>query len=228
MQSICGERRPQQAMGRMTAARTLLPLWRGHVNALGCFDAQLSQQLFDALCADYSQAHRAYHTLDHLVQIFEKLERHADRTRDPLRLAFAAWYHDVVYDPRAPDNEERSAARAEAELKRLTADPQLPGRVAKLILATKSHQKGADDADGDLFLDVDYAILGSEPAAYEIYAGQIRREYAHLTDEQWRAGRATFLKTASARAPTFRTALFEGLYGDRARANMAAELDALA
>jgi predicted metal-dependent HD superfamily phosphohydrolase len=207
--------------------RTLLPLWRGHVNALGCFDAALSQKLFDALCADYSQPHRAYHTLEHLVQIFNMLEQHAETTRDPLRLAFAAWYHDVVYDPQAKDNEERSAARAEIELKQMTADPQLPGRVAKLILATKSHHKGADDADGDLFLDIDYAILGSDPNAYRTYAAQIRLEYAHLTDETWRDGRSAFLKTASARTPTFRTALFESRYGPQARANMAAELRAL-
>lgn len=207
-----------------SATRTLLPLWRGHVNALGCFDAAHSQRLFDNLCANYSQPHRAYHTLDHLVQIFEKLEEHAGQTREPLPLAFAAWYHDINYDPQSADNEERSAARAEAELKTMTADPQLPGRVANLILATKSHHKGADDADGDLFLDIDYSILGSEPAAYKTYAAQIRREYAHLSDVQWRNGRATFLKTASARAPTFRTALFESLYGAQARANMATEL----
>jgi predicted metal-dependent HD superfamily phosphohydrolase len=210
------------------AVRTLLPLWRGHVNALGCFDAQLSQRLFDALCADYSQPHRAYHTLEHLVQIFEKLEQHAETTRDPLRLAFAAWYHDAVYDPRGADNEERSAARAEAELKRMTADPQLPNRVAQLILATKSHHKGADDADGDLFLDIDYSILGAGPDAYKIYAAQIRGEYAHLSDDRWRVGRAAFLKTACERTPTFRTGLFEGAYGAQARANMAAELTALA
>jgi predicted metal-dependent HD superfamily phosphohydrolase len=208
----------------MTLIRTLLPLWRGHVNALGCFDAQLSQKLFDNLCTDYSQMHRAYHTLEHLVQIFAALERHAEKTRDPLRLAFAAWYHDVIYDPHAKDNEERSAARAESELKTMTADPQLPGRVANLILATKSHHKGADDPNGDLFLDIDYSILGTEPAAYATYAAQIRREYAHLSDAQWRNGRAAFLKTASAREPTFRTAIFENLYGAQARANMATEL----
>jgi predicted metal-dependent HD superfamily phosphohydrolase len=206
------------------ATRTLLPLWRGHVNALGCFDANLSQKFFDALCTDYSQPPRAYHTLDHLIQIFNALEQHAEKTRDPLRLAFAAWYHDVLYDPQAKDNEERSAARAETELKQMTADPQLPGRVAKLILATKSHHQGADDADGDLFLDIDYAILGSVPAAYQTYAAQIRREYGHLTDEQWRAGRSAFLKTASERTPAFRTTLFETLYGTTARANMHQEL----
>jgi predicted metal-dependent HD superfamily phosphohydrolase len=210
-----------------TAIRTLLPLWRGHVNALGCFDAALSQQFFDALCTDYSQPHRAYHTLDHLVQIFNTLEQHAEKTRHPLRLAFAAWYHDVVYDPPAKDNEERSAARAESELQQMTADPQLPSQVAKLILATKSHHKGADDTDGDLFLDIDYSILGSAPAVYQTYAAQIRREYAHLTDDQWRKGRSAFLKSASARTPTFRTALFENLYGPQARANMAAEMAAL-
>jgi predicted metal-dependent HD superfamily phosphohydrolase len=214
----------------MTAAaiRTLTPLWRGHVNALGCFDSGLAQKMFDALCADYSQPHRAYHTLDHLAQIFEKLEQNADGLRDPLRLAFAAWYHDIVYDPRAGDNEEHSAARATAELNQLSPDPQFAARVAKLILATKSHKDGAGDAEGDLFLDIDYSILGAEPAAYQTYAAQIRREYAHLSDDRWRNGRSAFLKTASARTPTFRTAQFEALYGAAARANMAAELAALA
>lgn len=210
------------------AIRTLTPLWRGHVNALGCFDAALTQDLFDRLCASYSQIYRAYHTLDHLIQVFEKLEHNADRIGDPLRLAFATWYHDIVYDPRATDNEERSAEAARMDLKSMHADAVFIDRVTRLILATKSHAKGGVDNDDDLFLDCDYSILGSEPEAYKIYAGQARREYAHLTNAEWQRGRTAFLTHAAAQPRTFRTIAFENLYGTKARTNMMVELASLA
>jgi predicted metal-dependent HD superfamily phosphohydrolase len=205
----------------------LRSLWRGHVNALGCFDANLTGEVFDRLCASYSELHRAYHTLEHLTQLFAQLERHGAGAKEPLRLAFSVWYHDVVYDPRANDNEEGSAARADNELKQLGAEDGFTARVARLILATKSHAKGGADADDDRLLDADYSILGVEGAAYKIYAAQIRREYAHLTDEQWRQGRGAFLNAAITQPRIFLTEIFETAYGPQARANMAAELAAL-
>ncbi|HAH10246.1 MAG TPA: metal-dependent phosphohydrolase [Alphaproteobacteria bacterium] len=207
--------------------RHLTPLWRGHVNALSCFDAKRSQEIFVALCQSYSEPHRAYHTLDHLVDLFSRLEQHAVATADPLRLAFAAWYHDIVYDPRAVDNEERSSERALQDLRELGATHDFTSRVCRLILATKNHQKGGADADDDLFLDCDYAILGAAPDTYRTYAANVRQEYAHRTDGEWRGRRGAFLERAIAGARIFRTQQFEELYGDAARQNMRAELDRL-
>ena len=202
--------------------------WRTHVTAIGAFDAGLANRAFDALCASYAEPQRHYHTLDHVVALFDTLEEYADEVGDASRLAFAVWYHDAIYDPQAKDNEERSAERAQKELKALGAHPLLIDRVAKLILATKDHMGAtAGDYDDDVFLDADFCILGASPEAYQQYVADVREEYAHLSDEEWKKGRGAFLEKIAEAPRIFRTGIFEGAYGKQARANIKAELRSL-
>ena len=202
--------------------------WRTHVQMLGNFSADVVGRLFDNLCASYSEDHRKYHTLEHLTWLFDCLETHADEIGDPARLAFATWYHDIVYDPRRQDNEAKSAERAMKELDQLGASPDLRSHVVQLILSTRQHTKGGRDYDDDIFLDADFAILGTNEPAYRKYVHEVRAEYAHLDDQAWNAGRATFLKSIAASDRIFRTGIFEGEYADQARENIARELSEMA
>jgi predicted metal-dependent HD superfamily phosphohydrolase len=202
--------------------------WRTHVTAIGAFDAGMSNRAFDALCASYAEPQRHYHTLDHVVALFDTLEEYAEEISDPSRLAFAVWYHDAIYDPQAKDNEERSAERAQKELKALGAHPLLIDRVAKLVLATKNHMGATGgDYDDDVFLDADFCILGSSPETYQQYVADVREEYAHLSDEEWKKGRGGFLEKVAEAPRIFRTGIFEGAYAKQARANIKAELRSL-
>jgi predicted metal-dependent HD superfamily phosphohydrolase len=202
--------------------------WRTHVQLLGNFSPELVGHLFDSLCKSYSERHRHYHTLAHLAAVFECLETHADEIGDPARLAFATWYHDVVYDPRRSDNEAKSAERAMKELDQLGASGELRSHVVQLILATKSHTMGGRDYDDDIFLDADFAILGAPEDIYRQYVKDVRAEYAHLDDAAWNARRSSFLKTIAAADRIFRTGIFEGSYAAQARANIAWELGQMA
>jgi predicted metal-dependent HD superfamily phosphohydrolase len=152
------------------------------------------------------------HTLTHLTRIFDCLELHGEEIGDPARLAFAAWYHDVVYDPRRTDNEAKSAERAMKELDALGAPNDVRSHVVQLILATKNHMAGGRDYDDDIFLDADFAILGSPHDEYRQYVVDVRAEYAHVDDAAWLNGRGTFLKKISAAPRIFRTGIFEGEY----------------
>ena len=201
--------------------------WRTHVQMLGNFDASVVGRTFDDLCTSYSEKHRHYHTLNHLTRIFDCLELHGEEIGDPARLAFAAWYHDVVYDPRRTDNEAKSAERAMKELDALGADNALRSHVVQLILATKNHMAGVRDYDDDIFLDADFAILGAPHDQYRQYVIDVRAEYAHVDDTAWLNGRGTFLKKISAAPRIFRTGIFEGEYAEQARENIAWELTAL-
>jgi len=201
--------------------------WRTHVQMLGNFDAGVVARTFDNLCASYSEKHRHYHALTHLTRLFDCLEHHGEEIGDPARVAFAAWYHDVVYDPRRNDNEAKSAERAMKELDALGADNALRSHVVQLILATKNHMDGGRDYDDDIFLDADFAILGSSEDEYRQYVADVRAEYAHVDDKQWVTGRGTFLKKIAAAPRIFRTGIFEGEYGDQARKNLAWELAAI-
>ena len=211
----------------MTNTEGLKARWRTHVQMLGNFNADVVGRTFDNLCRSYSEPNRHYHTLNHLTALFDTLETHGEEIGDPARLAFAAWYHDIVYDARRTDNEAKSAERAMKELDDLGAGSALRSHVVQLILSTKNHTDGGRDYDDDIFLDADFAILGASEEAYAQYVKDVRAEYAHLDDQAWKSGRGTFLKKLAAAPRIFRTGIFEGEYADQARKNIAWELGLL-
>ena len=129
----------------------------------------------------YTEPHRRYHTVRHLRAVLGALHRWLGAELPPALLTAALW-HDAVYDPKAQDNEERSAA--------LVTDR----RAALLILATKQHHPLDDGDDMKLLLDADLWILGAPRRAYQRYATLIREEYAHVPDEAYRAGRVVVLE----------------------------------
>jgi predicted metal-dependent HD superfamily phosphohydrolase len=98
------------------------------------------------------------------------------------------------------------------------------GPVAALILATKTHDAGAD-ADARVLLDADLAILGADETAYRSYADQIRQEYAWVPEADYRAGRRRVLEGFLNRPRIFH---FLDHLEATARRNIAAEVDRLA
>ena len=84
----------------------------------------------------------------------------------------AIWFHDVVYDTRAADNEERSAQLAQAWLGEVHAEPALIEAVSRLVLATKKHDPSLH-ADAALLVDVDLSILGQPQEQFWEYEAQI-------------------------------------------------------
>ncbi len=181
-------------------------------------DLDLGEQLIAA----YAERQRRYHGLGHVLWLLEEEERRAALIQDRALVGFAIWFHDAVYDPKAPDNEERSAAWAREAL-----SGDLAARVAALILKTKHHAAGEAAPDEALFLDMDIAILGAPREAYARYAAGIRAEYAHVADDAFRAGRSAFLTSQQKLPRLFRTDLYENELGAGARANIAWELAAL-
>src|SRR5204862_396307 len=83
---------------------------------------------------------RVYHNLDPVAAVLDTVGGLLDLARDPVAVRLAAWFHDAVYDSRAGDNEERSAALAESRLTGWGVPPPTVAAVRRLILATKTHQ----------------------------------------------------------------------------------------
>jgi predicted metal-dependent HD superfamily phosphohydrolase len=149
-------------------------------------------EAFGRLVNLYHQPHRHYHNFDHAEMTFALLGDHP-----PPALAFAAWLHDAVYDPRRSDNEERSAGLAREMLGPLGIPHPVIDETCRLILLTKSHL--ADDADGQALIDADLAILSAPEGIYEAYAAGIRREYSWVPDDEYRKGRLAVLERLLAR-----------------------------
>lgn len=178
------------------------------------------------LVARWTEPQRHYHTLTHLDHCIAGLDTHCALAEHPEELEAALWFHDAVYDPRAADNELRSAALAREVLTHAKVAASRVARVEQLILATRAHETdGATDTA--LLLDLDLAILGAAPDSYASYADAIRREYVWVPEAAYRQKRAAVLQRFLARPALFLTPMLHQHYEAQARQNLAAEITKL-
>jgi predicted metal-dependent HD superfamily phosphohydrolase len=164
-----------------------------------------------------------YHDQLHLAEVLDRLEelRAAGVEHDPTTVALAAWFHDAVYDG-ADDDEEQSARWAEDALPGPVA-----GEVARLVRMTIEHRPADDDLAGCALSDADLGILAATAERYDAYAAGVRADFAHVGDDDFRAGRRAVLEDLAARERLFRTPQARELWEDRARINLERELEIL-
>ncbi|XP_078334392.1 uncharacterized protein LOC111116891 isoform X2 [Crassostrea virginica] len=140
----------------------------------------------------YSEAQRRYHTLHHLEEMFRHFDQYSRKLMQPELVSLAIFFHDIIYDPKAPDNEEKSAdlfLEFSGESDCLITDQA--DRVKQWILQTKSHNiQENSEKDLQYFLDMDMAVLGRQTEDYKIYSKQIREEYKHVPDSEYRKRRS--------------------------------------
>jgi predicted metal-dependent HD superfamily phosphohydrolase len=173
--------------------------------------------LFSELVTCYSEPHRAYHNLQHISDCLYQFDYVRDLAQSPLLLELVIWSHDVLYDPRAKDNEAKSAQWMIARLpQESTIDTSL---LTELILATE-HKTPPETSDAQLLVDIDLSILGSEPARFDAYEQQIREEYAFVPEDKFCMGRTAVLRHFLARPTIYNTPFFRERYEKIARANL--------
>lgn len=205
-----------------TLSESMASRWRSLLSRLGSGgDHGALVRVLDSL---YHHPHREYHSLDHIAACLESFDAVREHARDADAVEFALWLHDCIYDPKASDNEERSADVAEMMLREIGAAVRAQA-VRGLILATK-HRGPPTTADAALVVDIDLAILGAPWPRYEAYFRQIRAEYAFVDDATFRAGRSAFLRSMLGRSVVFTTEQMSLTYESAARSNMERELAA--
>lgn len=168
--------------------------WTALCTRLGA--PQASAQ-FAVLQAAYSEPVRAYHTAQHIGECLALLDGVANQVQSPDDIELAIWLHDVVYDPQAHDNEERSAQLALQWFVDLPAAPRQ--RLAQRILATKGHAPTPHDSDCQALLDIDLAILASSPARFAEYGLQVRHEYSFVPEALYAVKRRQFMQQMAQR-----------------------------
>ncbi len=185
-------------------------------------DPALTDRTFEEVREHYSGPGRFYHTLDHVQNVLQTVESLGSYARNLNAVKLAAWLHDVIYDSRASDNEERSADCAVRLCEKLSITE---GRlVAALIRKTKTHD-AEGDADAQVLIDADLAILGAKEPAYRIYTEQIRHEYAWVPEQEYRTGRRQVLERFLTRPKIFHFLIH---LEAASRRNIAAEIAQLA
>ena len=167
----------------------------------------------------YAEPQRAYHTLRHLTHCLDELEDARHLVEHPNDVEMALWFHDAIYDPKAKDNEERSAELA----RRIAMEAGLPEsfgkRISNHILATQHHGL-PEGADAQLLVDIDLSILGRPRGEFDEYETNIRKEYIFVPWPEYRPARSAVLRSFLDRPAIYSTDYFRQKYESHARANL--------
>lgn len=181
---------------------------------------------YERLTAAYAAPHRYYHNQQHIAECLQELDQVRHLAQQPSVLEMALWFHDAVYDPKAPDNEEQSAALAKQCLPAAGTSDMRAKTVVQLVMATKHHDINAGP-DAGLMVDIDLSILGRDEARFFEYEEQIRKEYAWVPETVFAPKRAEILEGFLARDPIFATKWFRYKYERQARKNLVASIGRL-
>lgn len=183
----------------------------------------LGEELLDR----WSEPHRHYHSPAHLAAVLTAVGvlQRAGELPEGLRrrVLLAAWFHDSVYACTPGQDEEDSARLAETRLAGLLPEAEA-AEVARLVRLTASHDPAPDDVAGAVLMDADLEVLGRAPAAYRRYTEQVRRDFEHVPEHQFRQGRAQVLAGLLETPRLYCTATGRRLWEGPARENLAAEL----
>lgn len=182
-----------------------------------------SEKVYDDIVARYGEPHRAYHTLAHIKHCLGEFNQVRRLIENPDEVEMGLWFHDVIYDTKAKDNEEKSAELVLQVASNILLPSSFGERVAKLILATK-HSESPTNHDVQFLVDIDLSILGQSEAVFNEYERQIRQEYSWIPEQTFIAGRASILKSFIDRPKIYSTRFFQEKYEEQARKNIARSL----
>lgn len=201
------------------------------------------------ILTEMSMPGRVYHNFPHALQVAWDYDIYLPGTihnedkevtiYDYLAGMFFAFYHDYWYDPKRKDNEVRSAKKLTSHwddlinwLRTSNLEDSLSLGVA-IRNAIKAVELSANHFAPEaynvntrvgLMLDADLKGLGASFQTYWLNGQKIRLEYAHLSQEEWVAGRTAFIKNVLAVPQIFRTPIIRGEYEAQARYNLKTEL----
>jgi predicted metal-dependent HD superfamily phosphohydrolase len=189
-------------------------------------DQQLINRLWQEIEIKYTEKGRHYHNLLHLENMFLELEGVKGDISNFTLVAFAVFYHDIIYDGTSKSNEEKSAATAEKRLAELGLSKEETTDVSIQILATKFHQK-SENKDINYLVDADLSILGKDWKTYSDYTQKIRKEYSIYPDFLYKPGRKKALRHFLELESIFKTGYFKEEYEAQAKENIEKELQLL-
>ena len=195
------------------------------------FERKVDQTTLRSLCTEhyanfiarYTEPHRFYHTINHIMDCLDELEQFKQAVIDPDAIELALWYHDAIYDAKEEDNEEMSVRLFLIEFVARylpgLIDKKFAQQVRRLILATKQ-DKVPTEIDDQLINDIDLSIFGQSETKFDEYERQIRKEHEWLPDEVYATKRSAIIKSFLERLTIYSTDFFRDKYEAQAQQNL--------
>jgi len=200
--------------------------WLNLVLPLGV-EEDVARRVFADMVDHYNAPGRYYHNLAHVGMVFDTTDKLSHLAQDYKTVEIAVWFHDVIYDPRANDNEKQSAAYARQALTDMGLAPEKINRVSDLILATISHQAQDNDIDAQIMLDADLAPLAYDEPVFLEQSEAVRKEFSYIPDDQYKKNRVVILNKFLARERIYLTEQLYSELEDKARANLQTSINLL-
>jgi len=177
----------------------------------------------------HAEPHRAWHGWERVAGMLARAEELAHAVAEPPAFVLAVLFHTAVFDRRRADWPQASAALMRDMA---PAPPAVLDRAEALILSLGRQElpETRDPSlrgDAALLLDLDHAPLGEPAAAFAAHEAAFRREYAHLSDDAYGAGRAAALEMLLWRDRVFLTDRFYLEREKAARRNIAGAIAGL-
>lgn len=152
--------------------------------------------LFDAYEGDPANpSKRPYHSLRHIQECIEQFGRIRNSFEMPDLVELALYFHDVIYQAGADNNESQSADFFMKQAAESSMTDEQKEMVKKIIITTDWLEQQDQLVNGDLHLlhDVDFSIFAADWERFLEYDEGIEKEYAHVPKEVFHKHRKDFL-----------------------------------
>lgn len=188
---------------------------------------ELKEAVMNYVLPRYSEPHRHYHDINHITYMLDMATCHHFKLNDEQTIAIN--FHDIIYDPIKPAGWNERASAAEVDVFNKMHDNILSSAtvevIKSIILDTIDHH--ATTRDAELVLDLDLLGLAAGWGLFCKNTEQIREEYSHVSDEEFRLGRIKFIKSMLIGRKIFHTQHFINIAEHQARNNLYRELKRL-
>ena len=181
-------------------------------------DLSKIELIWAILTKHYSESSRFYHTREHILYCLNQFDQIKALLKSSNAIQMSIWFHDIVYNIEAKDNEEQSALFFSQLSKGILDEPFIQ-QVSELIISTK-HLTATPKCDQAYLLDIDLSSFGSERGKFYQNGEQLRMEARHLTDLQFTKNQIKFFQMLLKRKQIFFTDYFHNKYENRALGNI--------
>lgn len=181
---------------------------------------------YEEVHARYTEAHRRYHSPEHISHCLQQFDAARTLLDNADAVELAVWYHDVVYDIGAVDNEARSAKMFRRHARGELSDA-MTATVHDLIMVTMHLCALPTTSDQAYFVDIDLSSFGLPQERFLRDSVAVREEFAHIPDAQFYAGQKKFLLALVSREHFCFTTFFRDRHERAARENITSYLQML-
>ena len=171
------------------------------------------------IVAAYGEPQRHYHTMAHIEHCLAMFDQCKSLVDDPDAVELSIWFHDVVYQPGACNNEALSAEYYQRFAEHAHAR-DLRNRVYRMIMATLHIDEPIEDNDTRFMVDIDLSSFGLPWDEFLRDSQNLRLENPKVSDAEHYDKAKKFQCGLLDRDRFYQTDYFHRRLEDQARQNL--------